>query len=261
MLRGVNRDPIFLDDEDRRRFLGALAAAKDACGWTVLAYCLMGNHVHLVLRVGNEALGESVRRVGVRYAGWFNRKYGRVGHLFQDRFKSVPVEDDAHLASLMRYVWKNPVEAGIVNNADAYRWSSRHLYGKVSDLIDAAELDRLLPDDPLAGQPDTRTWSMDEPLPRGPRPLHCDDEVRALLEQACGARCPDDFLGLGRELQQAAVRELRTRSVSFAQIARATGLSTSTLKRRHSSRSSVVVEGGPSEEPSPVRSTPFGPPR
>ncbi len=98
MLRGVNRDVVFLEDEDRERFLFALRAARDASACKVLAFCLMDNHVHLVLRTGIEPIGSTVRRIGVRYAGWFNRKYDRVGHLFQDRFKSVPVDDDAHLA-------------------------------------------------------------------------------------------------------------------------------------------------------------------
>ncbi len=95
MLRGVNRDAVFLEDEDREWFLHALAATKEASGSVVLAYCLMSNHVHLILRTPGEAIGKVLQRLGVRYAGWFNRKYGRVGHLFQDRFMSLPVEDDA----------------------------------------------------------------------------------------------------------------------------------------------------------------------
>lgn len=89
MLRGVNRDPIFLDDEDRTYFLRALKTVRDASGCRVLAYCLMDNHVHLVLRTGAEPLGAVVKRLGVRYVARFNRRYDRVGHLFQDRFKSV----------------------------------------------------------------------------------------------------------------------------------------------------------------------------
>ena len=82
MLRGVNRDAIFLEDADRERFLRALTLTREASGCRVLAYCLMTNHVHLVLRTGDEPLGAAVKRLCVRYAGWFNHKYGRVGHLF-----------------------------------------------------------------------------------------------------------------------------------------------------------------------------------
>ncbi len=148
MLRGVNRDAIFLDDEDCARFLHSLGQAKEASGCSVLAYCLMSNHAHLVLRTGDEPIGAVVKRLGVRYAGWFNRKYGRVGHLFQDRFKSLPVEDDAYFVTLLRYVWNNPVEAGLVELPEEYLWSSRRLLGRESPLVDGEhELRRLLPAD------------------------------------------------------------------------------------------------------------------
>jgi REP element-mobilizing transposase RayT len=245
MLRGVNRDPIFLEDEDRERFLGALQAAREASGCRVLAYCLMDNHVHLVLRTTTEPLGATVKRVGVRYAGWFNRKYGRAGHLFQDRFKSVPVEDDAHLITLLRYVWNNPVEAGMVRHPDHYLWSSRRIFGHPSRLVDGAELDRLLSDDPLAADSGRTVEPHEGSLPRGPAPRYSDSEALALLEQACGADRPERFVALDGQTQRRAVRDLRVRSVSFAQLARVTGLSPSTLKRLH------VGRAGPGEEPSP----------
>ncbi|MFT3861348.1 transposase [Micropruina sp.] len=129
MLRGVNRDVIFLEHDDYEGFLNALADTRAASGCKVLAYCLMPNHVHLVLRPAVESLSEVMKRLGVRYAGRFNRKYGRTGHVFQDRFRSLPVEDDAYLVTLLRYMWNNPVRAGLVDRMDEYRWSSRRLLG------------------------------------------------------------------------------------------------------------------------------------
>ena len=140
LARGVNRDAIFLEDEDFERFLHALALTKEASGCSILAYCLMTNHVHLVIRTGPEPIGTVMKRLGVRYASWFNRKYGRVGHVFQDRFRSLPVEDDEYFVALLRYVWRNPVEAGLVGRPEDYRWSSRRLLGKFSHLIDGDEL-------------------------------------------------------------------------------------------------------------------------
>lgn len=75
MVRGVNHDAIFLEDEDRERFLVALARTKEASGCRVLVYCLMSNHVHLLLRIGPEPISAVMKRLGVRYAGWFNHKY------------------------------------------------------------------------------------------------------------------------------------------------------------------------------------------
>ncbi len=233
MLRGVNRDAIFLDDEDCARFLHALGQAKDASGCSVLAYCLMPNHAHLVLRTGEEPIGVVIKRLGVRYAGWFNRKYGRIGHLFQDRFKSLPVEDDAYLVTLLRYVWNNPVEAGLVTLPEEYIWSSRRLLGAESPLVDGGQLRKLLPADPLAWLTSTVRPPMRPVVKRVRQPGHSQEQVTELLQRASGVNTPEDFLRLDAWVQQRAIRELRTRSVAYAQIARATGLSPSTVRRLH----------------------------
>jgi len=233
MLRGVNRDSIFLDDEDCERFLHALGQARDASGCIVLAYCLMGNHAHLVLRTGDEPIGAVVKRLGVRYAGWFNRKYGRVGHLFQDRFRSHPVEDDAYFVTLLRYVWNNPVEARVVDRPDEYIWSSRRLLGEESALVDGRELRKLLRDDPLDWATPVPELPSATAVKRGPRPSHSEDEVTELLRRASGADNPEAYGRLDAKTQQRAIRELRTRSVSYAQIANATGLSSSRVRRLH----------------------------
>lgn len=232
MLRGVNRDAIFLEEEDGARFLHALARTKELSGCQVLAYCLMPNHVHLVLRTVEEPISTVMKRLGVRYAGWFNRKYGRVGHVFQDRFRSEPVEDDAYLVSLIRYVWENPVEAGLARRAEEYRWSSRRLLGR-SSLVDDVELRRLMPPGALSHLTSVPVPSLLDEAPAAPgRPSgHSEDEVTVLLEYASGASSAEEFRNLSRSAQVRAIRELRTRSVSYAQIAVATGLSVSRVRR------------------------------
>lgn len=231
MLRGLNRDAIFLEDEDHERFLQALRAAKELSGCLVFAYCLMPNHVHLILRAGHEPLGAAVKRLGVRYAAWFNRKYGRVGHLFQDRFRSVPVEDDAYLVTLLRYVWSNPVKAGLADRAEDYRWSSRHLLGRSSVLVDEAQLRGLLGEQGLADAA-RRPPKLDDWLP-SPDPIDrpSDDEVTELLLRSCGADGQAQFRALPPAVQQRAIRELRTRSISYSQIARVTGMSSTSVRR------------------------------
>lgn len=238
MLRGVNRDALFLEDEDCQRFLFALFQAKQASGCLVLAYCLMPNHVHLVLEQGNEAIGISVKRLGVRYAGWFNRKYGRVGHLFQDRFRSQPVEDDAYFITLLRYVWNNPVAAGLVTRPEEFRWSSRRLLDTTSNLVDGARLRQLLPQGDLADltrEPEPTLIELGREVRPGRRPAHSTDDVAELLERACGARTPHEFGRLPAVVQHRAIRELRTRSVSYDQIAQAVGLSRATVQRMQAS--------------------------
>lgn len=241
VLRGVNRDAIFLEDEDYERFLASLVRAKAAAGCLVLAYCLMTNHVHLVLRAVGEPIGAVVRRLGVRYAGWFNRKYGRVGHLFQDRFVSRPVDTDEYLIHLLRYVWSNPVKAGIAASAEEYRWSSRRDLGRGSTIVDERALAGLLPDGALIMLRSERWPASADSFIAEPayRERLTDAQVASLLREASGARSPTEFGSLDQETRRRAVHELRTRSISYAQISRVTGLSITGVRR-------VQVAGTPS---------------
>lgn len=128
IMRGINRQYIFEDEEDNQKFLQALLHYKEISGYELYAYCLMGNHIHLLLRVGKESLEQVLRRICGSYVYWYNRKYERIGNLFQDRFKSEPVEDDAYFLAVLRYIHRNPFKAGIVKDIKKYEWSSYSAY-------------------------------------------------------------------------------------------------------------------------------------
>lgn len=123
MLRGIDKRDIFLDDEDKKTFLSHLFKAKELGDFQIYAYCLMDNHVHLLIKEGEE-LGKSIKRITVGYVQKHNLKYGRTGHLFQNRYKSQVVENDNYVVSLARYIHQNPIKAGLVKNIDTYPWSS-----------------------------------------------------------------------------------------------------------------------------------------
>lgn len=234
MLRGVNRDAIFLEEADYERFLHVLALVKAASGCRVLAYCLMTNHVHLVVRVTTEPVGSVVKRLGVRYVGWFNKKYGRVGHLFQSRFASLPVEDDAYLVALIRYVWNNPVAAGLTDASDRYRWSSRRWLGHTGPIVDEDTLRELFSESALtelAVAPALTGDDVDDVEMGQSGPT--DAQITRLLVRACGAASPREFGRLGKQAQSSAIGILRTRSVPYVRIARATGMNVSTVRRLH----------------------------
>lgn len=131
MIRGVNKEVIFKDDRDRRNFLHLLKYYKIKLNCIVHAYCLMDNHVHILIEDKNSKLGELMRNVTSVYAGEFNKKYKRVGHLFQERFKSQNIENDYYLLRLVRYIHRNPEKAGICK-VEKYKWSSytEYLYGE-----------------------------------------------------------------------------------------------------------------------------------
>lgn len=132
MLRGINRQQLFFDEEDYRYFIRLLDRFKMPCGYTLHAYCLMGNHVHLLIQEGNQegadSIGEVFKRIGGSFVYWYNLKYERVGHLFQDRFKSEPVNDEQYFLTAFRYILQNPVKAGYCEYAEQYPYSSAAEY-------------------------------------------------------------------------------------------------------------------------------------
>jgi len=127
MLRGNERKPVFLDEEDKKKFVDIMLQKKDGAASRVYAYCVMDNHVHVVIQEVDQPLERFMKRIGVTYAAYFNKKYNRIGHVFQDRFRSEPIEDDAYLLSVIRYIHKNPFgpERSSTTN---YPWSSYPTY-------------------------------------------------------------------------------------------------------------------------------------
>ena len=114
MVRGLERRPIFRDDADRRDFWARVGALVEATGLTVYAWALLPNHAHLLLRTGRRPLARCMRSLLTGYAGAFNRRHKRVGHLFQNRYKSIVVEEEPYLLELVRYLHLNPLRAGVV---------------------------------------------------------------------------------------------------------------------------------------------------
>lgn len=134
--RGNERRDIFLSDEDRLAFLNFLGQASRRFGWMITAWVLMTNHFHFVVQTPQPNLSRGMHWLNSRYAGWFNARYRRAGHLLQGRFKAFLIEKEAYFAEVLRYVVLNPVRAGIVATPDEYRWSS---YGATAGLAEAPE--------------------------------------------------------------------------------------------------------------------------
>ena len=124
--RGIERSPIFLDDADRLDFLTRIADLVHAKHFAVYAWALMSNHFHLLTRTGNLGLSSCMQILLGDYAAASNGRHQRCGHLFQNRFKSAMVEEDAYFLELVRYIHLNPLRAGIVTDLDTldrYRWT------------------------------------------------------------------------------------------------------------------------------------------
>ena len=136
MLRGIDRQLIFEDSEDYIRFLDIVEECREVCNFQLYAYCLMGNHVHLLLKVQDEGLETIFKRIGGRYVYYYNVKYQRVGHLFQDRFKSEPVDNNEYFLTVLRYIHQNPVKAKLCSEVEEYPFSSFAEYLHESTFVD-----------------------------------------------------------------------------------------------------------------------------
>ena len=132
MFRGNELSDIFIDDEDRAKFLQTLFKKVQDEKFVIYAYCLMDNHVHLLIKGEHGKLGNLIKRINTGYVYYFNKKYGRVGHLFQDRFRSEPVDTESYFFDAVRYIHNNPVKACMVTAAGEYFWSSYNDYINIS---------------------------------------------------------------------------------------------------------------------------------
>ncbi len=122
--RGNDRKEIFLSYHDKNRFIETLVKMKNKYNFIIYAYCLMDNHIHLLINDNGNDISKLMKSINVSYVLYFNRKYKRCGHFFQNRFISELITDDTYLLEVSKYIHNNPVKASIVQRPEDYRWSS-----------------------------------------------------------------------------------------------------------------------------------------
>lgn len=133
IIRGINRQNIFLDKQDYRKMLKEITNTKEKYKYEIYALVLMPNHVHFVINDKNNNISTVMQSLSIRYSNYFNKKYERVGHVFENRFKSHVVEDESYLKNVVRYIHKNPENAGITSE---YPWNSYYEYIFKPKIID-----------------------------------------------------------------------------------------------------------------------------
>lgn len=223
MLRGINRQQIFEDDEDRDRFLSTLKNYKGQCGYAIYAYCLMGNHIHILLKEGPEDLTLILKRIAGSYVYWYNLKYHRCGHLFQDRFKSEPVETDEYFLTVLRYIHQNPVKAKLCNYAEEYTYSSmrEYLFGAV--LTDTDFALSMLPLEQFTDYHREETEAQCLEIIESFRLT--DGEAKDLMRKVAKCDNATEFQNLDKETRNAYIQKLHKKHMSLRQISRLTGIS------------------------------------
>jgi len=122
--RGNDREPIYVDDKDRNTFLLALDDVCRRYNWIIHAYCLMGNHYHLLVETPDGNLSIGMRQLNGVFTQRYNRRHRHAGHIFQGRYKSILVQKESYLLELGRYIVLNPVRAGMVKDVSDWKWSS-----------------------------------------------------------------------------------------------------------------------------------------
>ena len=239
MMRGINHQNIFEDEEDNYQFINTLDRMRvrydddgKPCGTNCIyyAYCLMGNHFHLLIRERDERVGETVKRIASSYVYYYNRKYGRDGHLFKERFKSEPVNDMAYFTTLLRYIHQNPVKAGIVEHVKDYEYSSWGEYeGTVEPVFQICDTNTVLRRVPL----DQLNGLMNEMLPEDVRCIDIedpsrsrlsDDQVRQMIIEMVNVTNSSAFQKLDDELKRMVLKELKAKGASHRQLERLTGV-------------------------------------
>jgi putative transposase len=123
-VRGNDRQPTYVDDGDRRLLLAVLERTTIQFEWVLLAYCLMSNHAHLLIETPEPNLGAGMQLLNGMYARKFNRRHGRIDHLFRNRYASTLITTEQHLFATCRYIALNPVRAGVVTDPADWPWSS-----------------------------------------------------------------------------------------------------------------------------------------
>ena len=229
--RGTGRQIIFENDRDRQTYLGMLSKLAEEHDCSLFAWCLMDNHVHLLVKAETEQLSTMMKRLDSAYAIVFNMRNERVGHLFQGRFKSEPVESDAYLMTVVRYIHQNPEVAGL-GAMRAYPWSSFPEYIGPPGITDTAfvlsvfgGIEAFLD---FHGEKDPSAPCIDEN--RG-RNLLDASAAYAAASKAIAPAKPGDVKGMSRRERNAAIARMREASLSVRQIERLTGVSRGIIAR------------------------------
>lgn len=235
MVRGINRQNIFHDREDRTVYLEKLSLVKERSSCLIYGYCLMSNHIHLIIAETVETISQVMKRLGSTYVYWYNRKYGRVGHLFQGRFRSEPIDVDTYLLTALRYIHQNPVKAGFTHDCVSYPWSSYH------DYMSPGKTRKSLTDTALAlgivgGQKQFAKFHekpcADDLLDIEDLSQASDELAEQLILQVLAGKTAGELLNMPIPDRDKLLRKLKALpGVNQLQIARTTGINRNTIQR------------------------------
>ena len=231
MLRGINQQVIFEDDEDYSKFIEIIVKYKELCQYKIFAFCLMSNHIHLLLKVEECNLESIMKRVAGSYAYWYNHKYYRMGHLFQDRFKSEPVEDDTYFLTVLRYIHQNPLAAKMVNELYEYKYSSYFdYYCGESEFVDLGFAFSILDRDKFVEFNNQSNDDVCLDVAERKNILN-DTDAKEIIKQISKCTSSAEFREIGKEQRDRYIKKFKELGLSIRQISRLTGVSKGIVER------------------------------
>ncbi|HBC92183.1 MAG TPA: transposase [Pelotomaculum sp.] len=229
ILRGTNKQTIFEEEEDRVKFFRTLNHYKEKSGYKIYAYCLMGNHIHLLIQEGKEELGIVMRRLGASYVYWYNWKYQRCGHLFQDRYKSETVDDESYFFTVIRYIHQNPLKAGLVKDVSSYKWSSFNEYVGKKGIADIDFTLNMISKDRKKAIETFKAFhnevNNDICLELEHRRRLTDDEAIEVIKKICNTMNCQELQRFEPETKNKFLKDLKEQGLSTRQLERLTGIS------------------------------------
>ncbi len=236
-LRSVNQHIIFEDDFDYKKFLFILSDCKKKHEVEIYAYCLMDNHIHLLLHSPPDKLARFFQSLGTRFVRWYNTKYIRSGHLFQERFHSVIIDNKSHFLSALLYIHNNPVKANVCRFPSEYRWSSFNTYhGKADSIINVSFAHNI-----FGGKKNllhyfaTESNALNVALFEADHPIvqhHMTDEkAMTIFKSVTNLESTSGVSHIEKAKRNEYIRILRQKGVLVKQIARLMDVSVSTVKR------------------------------
>lgn len=235
MLRGINRQPIFESDDDRYQFLIILKRLVDGNKCILYGYCLMDNHVHILIQELEDDISTIIKRLSASYVLWYNNKYERCGHLFQERFKSEPVESDPYFMVALRYIHQNPLEARICQEIIDYKWTSYKEYIKEPIIVNTElclSIFSLNPQKAVDLFVEYMNEKNDDRFPVFEEYFKLNDSEVLNKIRDLGIKSISEFQQLEISVRNSFLRELKkTKGISIRQLSRITGVSKAIIEK------------------------------
>ena len=237
ILRSVNQHILFEEDSDYTKFLLILSDCVKKYDSQIYAYCLMDNHIHLLIQSSQDNLSSLFQSLGSKFVRWYNNKYSRSGHLFQERFHSVAIENDRSFLSVLAYIHNNPVKANVIRFPSEYRWSSYNAYygakdsvvnvsfaysicGSKESLIRYFSHENEVADDELFVNDHRETAH-----------FLTDEKALSIFKSYTNLSSTSDVINLKKTKRNDYIRGLREKGLTINQVARLMDVSATTVKR------------------------------